>query len=466
MRNNFNKEYLSFQNYDYNVYIHLKYVEDLFNDKELKKWKLRIFDVQSVFDQSHILFRFIIDEPLIQFHVVDDRYQLEEIVINFDLTCCQIWYGKGGKEKLEVFTTNEEIYKTIQNNISYLNDNDCLSLEKGDTRVRERMELYRSRRFNINQCISKKKIPKINSIKSSKQPKELGDDIKEYNEVYQQTYFYEKWLALEILRYCTSKNMFINSPGYLISFFCSYKDHKNPMIKLEAILNDIFMKQYDNKTELYNDIKAHIWKFEFYEESKIYNKLRYGYKKTVDMFDNNHAIFDIIMLKKQYRNIFLGKNNNNLVIVFPGYIDDAIGFDIQYLISIFNNQDDNWFFKCENKQIKGTNNMRPVKTGKPYCAIPINKDGMKGLVSVDKIEYLIKTHRFFNQIYFIKYIDTFTHTISHKNTTHNANYVSSNHCQAGSTYMVYELNSDYGYEMPWKEKNIKQGGTCMRKTYR
>ena len=60
----------------------------------------------------------------------------------------------------------------------------------------------------------------------------------------------------------------------------------------------------------------------------------------------------------------------------------------------------------------------------------------------------------------------FTHTISYKNTNHmTANYVSSNHCQAGSTYMVYDIqylreptiNKDESIKIDdyWKPKILK-----------
>jgi hypothetical protein len=141
---------------------------------------------------------------------------------------------------------------------------------------------------------------------------------------------------------------------------------------------------------------------------------------------------------------WLNESPDNVILIIPEQVNEkkavALGFSKEYLTFLYNNNKDNWFFECAGNVINGTNDKPPMakNTHDPYCGIPVDNDGMKGLVKTKQLLYIMKKTGI--QTYVIEYNTVFTHTISQKNTDRDTlNYVSANHCQGGSTYLVYDL---------------------------
>jgi uncharacterized protein YjbI with pentapeptide repeats len=129
--------------------------------------------------------------------------------------------------------------------------------------------------------------------------------------------------------------------------------------------------------------------------------------------------------------------------------NDTICYDLESMKQLYNNKSTGWFYECTGDMIKDTNNKRMGSFGTtPYVKIPINLSGFNAFVPADQVLSLIM-HVIEDNIkvfYIAPHLDAegtqqmITHTSSHKNTDPaTANYVSANHCQAGSSILIYDI---------------------------
>jgi len=141
-------------------------------------------------------------------------------------------------------------------------------------------------------------------------------------------------------------------------------------------------------------------------------------------------------------------DDDAFVFVFPSEIDDfkVLCFKRNYLQRIITDRKTNLFFECGGEVIPGTNNKRinNVIRNKAYVKMPIDPDGLLGYVPIGEISAVLESEdRVFyvfprndpdgNQI-------MITHSISWNNIYgQNPNHVSANHCQGGTSILVYTI---------------------------
>ena len=84
---------------------------------------------------------------------------------------------------------------------------------------------------------------------------------------------------------------------------------------------------------------------------------------------------------------------------------------------------------------RGMNNIRETM----YAGVTINDEGMYAWVDVRQLRTLMILHKAGIRLFYLSETQTLTHTISYQNYLGKANYVSTNHCQQGSTKLAYEI---------------------------
>ena len=193
---------------------------------------------------------------------------------------------------------------------------------------------------------------------------------------------------------------------------------------------------------------------------KYVNKIIISVDETI--FPEN--CFDIYMTTYNKITDILDDNNYILLINYNKEtgIDDVLCIERDSMLEILTKLDhqdvDETFYECTGNVIQGTNDKRiSFDDNKAYGKFPINNQGLNGLFDNNNIrDILYIIHNTDNRILYIlpvyndPYDDNhndddnvqliFTHTISKRNTLPNiANYISTNHCQAGSNFLVYRF---------------------------
>jgi hypothetical protein len=162
---------------------------------------------------------------------------------------------------------------------------------------------------------------------------------------------------------------------------------------------------------------------------------------------NINTCNDLFMLDENEINIYLQENDTFLLVnKSPDNSFDALCFEKEYINQILNNKNDNWFYECNGSFIDDTND-RSMNSfiNFPYLKIPISSEGLNAFIPVTQIKALLNQD---NKIYYIvpKLEDgvqkMITHTVSWQNSygpPQYRNFVSANHCQSGSSILVYDL---------------------------
>jgi len=181
------------------------------------------------------------------------------------------------------------------------------------------------------------------------------------------------------------------------------------------------------------------------------NIIEYNAQKCKDFFSEHETGIDLIMTGEVNLKEFLNEDKNNLVFITPE--NKAICINKDDLKSLYDNYNDNWFYECIGPIIQGTQDRRPIfNRDAPYFGLPIAENGLKGFIAVGQMKKLFTLKK---QVYVIDALlgsgssntgnrrnqMTFTHTATYKNAFGERDYVSSNHCQAGSNILLYELYS-------------------------
>jgi uncharacterized protein YjbI with pentapeptide repeats len=108
-------------------------------------------------------------------------------------------------------------------------------------------------------------------------------------------------------------------------------------------------------------------------------------------------------------------------------------------IEYYLNDRASWFYECIGELLQNGNKKIEYNKKKRYIALALGGDlGFKVLVSYKELKELVNSRE---RIFYIYEKPKFTHTISEKATGVNANWISANHCQAGSDYKVYKIEA-------------------------
>lgn len=494
--------------HDIDIYVQVEKAKELIQEmikanlKSIAAHIAPLYD-QSFFRKNHILYRISfageIDGTRIVFDVivVDKAYDLQTIVTNFDLMCCEIWYKYNLKgNNYIVQTQSEKHYEAIKTKQTYLRNDyfKCL-LEHSNWFIIQRLQKYKYRGFTIKfgtpDYDTKNQKIEVNSLTVQKRnEKTTVDCLKE------KTYYYQEWLARKLIKsfllYGESASYDANRLLNSISLVCDYF-HPNPdpnpnphYIYPMSKFNDLYLIKMLKKPENPRDNQQYTKKVKWFSEiitntlsslmtmdnqsgvptnhkiiAKYYqdNLLQASdpsltiqkYTPTVEYSIVFDKVFDCIMYtdvdKEEWK-----KDKDNVIFIIPenkpngegvALTSLALGFSKEYLLFLYNNKADNWFYECEGDVFPGTND-KPTKAKdltQPYCGIPVSSDGMKGLVSTRNLKTILSHEKTdVDASYVLQYEEVFTHTISHKNTNNDApNFVSANHCQGGSTYIVYDI---------------------------
>ena len=124
-------------------------------------------------------------------------------------------------------------------------------------------------------------------------------------------------------------------------------------------------------------------------------------------------------------------------------------FSKDYLKQFIENKNDNWFYECNGDFLKPPHERDRSMSSfidYPYIKIFINEDGLNGFVPLIQIKKILESN---HRIYYINpMLDSdgtqknITHSVTWQNSygpRSNRNYVSANHCQAGSSILIYTL---------------------------
>ena len=433
----------------------------------------------SFFKKNHILFRArgfcsTINVKYIDIMVIPDEINITDVLSNFDLTICEIWYN--GR------TIDGTDLEGIRNKIGRLRKEYNDSLFKNfNNFIIKRINKYRERGFTINYehpltedftvIINKKKVSNPNEWVIKK-------FIIWFHIMYD---VYKRYLAKS------------SNPESALHPYHSLITRNNLHVKYYIFINSI--KHFDNIDELYEKLKIYFIMrdpkniFEkilnkFYQVLLKYNSteylryienltdLKYNYEILSSNFESfknydfkcNREMIKYIRnfnedievdstIKKDYE-ILKEKNNNKCIdIIMFDDIDISTDYlDDNNIIFVFNNKFicysktnidkfasdylDNWFLECTGSFISGTNDkqVNNFDLDNIYIKIPLE---INVFIHYKYILFILKNNY---SVYFLNLDKKITHSISYKNINHStANYIGANHCQDRSDLDIYKI---------------------------
>jgi uncharacterized protein YjbI with pentapeptide repeats len=148
---------------------------------------------------------------------------------------------------------------------------------------------------------------------------------------------------------------------------------------------------------------------------------------------------EFIKAEHAFLMIVLGANNEN----------DVLCYDLDSIDKFYKNYNDGWFYECTGNLILGTQDKAMSKFGEtPYVKIPIGMDGQNAFIPANQVAKMMEkiSTDGAKVFYVVPHLDVdgaqqlITHTVSYKNASYKtSDFVSSNHCQAGSSILVYDI---------------------------
>ena len=148
--------------------------------------------------------------------------------------------------------------------------------------------------------------------------------------------------------------------------------------------------------------------------------------------ENNKSIVEHLEDQDSFLFIVMGSNDY-----------DILCFDKDFIRHLLSNKDSNWFYECSGYLLSNNNRSMNNIINYPYVKIPLNGEGLNGFIPKKQLQALVNNN---NRIYYIYPMlengsqKMITHTVSWQNAYGpNPNYVSANHCQSGSSILVYTL---------------------------
>ena len=411
----------------------------------------------------------------IDFIFVSPNFDITNVVSNFDLTFCQIWYDGNS---IHATHPNDIISKSGKLNPEYISS--FLKLNKFTI---NRIKKYRNRGFKILIDIPKEICDCDNTILLyEKEKKNVSEPLKWfilyiYNLIlYYRQSEYDSDPFKRICKKPLSEYNLVHL-NTIVNFFCENTEMDNSFIKDNYI--SILKDRMDDKYLWFTPkFKNYIFQITGITEEDIlgnedsenneYNEVEYNEDiededneiepallESINVNEQNlgNTCNDLVMLTEENIDEYLS-NEGNLMFISRGLNNnfDMICFERDMIENIYNDKNSNWFYECNGPIIEGTNDRRiadPVNGNlfintTPYVKIPIDTSGMNGFISAREILSLLNSSK--KAYYLEPALDEdgnqkmFTHTISHNNAYGtNPNWVSANHCQSGSIILIYTL---------------------------
>lgn len=420
---------------------------------------------KSFFRKNNILARFTLlnDEPdvKIDLMLIPDAIPLEQVVQNFDLNFCQIYY-----DGRQVIVYHPE---SIRSKHGVLTQEYTNKLLDSNIFTLKRIEKYRNRGFRIDISILPIKVydntevnaeawvaryiyeilynfyvySDVNSMNDRfnfvcQNPLTVST-IEEINQIIDRIKpdprdFLYKIILKEILRWHDSdtKNKYINMIRYFMKIPESYLINLRPS-KYESM--SCFITDYDYEHIADTDPISEHMKNDNHEKCKKKHRQRGGSKlKTLQKTESDlpTTCKDLIMFTEEELSEYIRANRDNYLFIFNDQI-----FCYSYdLLHQFLTDQGNWFYECKEHISK----IEP----RTYVKLPMSIDGNNVFVPFRTIIRLLKSMH--NVVHVVPYLDESGEqlylplTISFENAyTNHPNYVSANHCQDGSAILIYDF---------------------------
>jgi hypothetical protein len=470
---------LNFKTNDLDIYINQKN----FNNFIIKLRKIYYISIRndlappyddSFFKKNHILFRIrcsaynrSVNIKYIDIMVIPDEINILDVLSNFDLTICEIWYN--GR------TVNGTNLTDIKNKVGYLRKEYNDSLFKHlNLFIIKRIKKYRHRGFKIIynipenkkfSIIHNKKILTSSTEWVIKKILTIFSSNVHFNRIYLRTIGKSSDPDSLLYPYKLIKNknikylIFLNSFNKLDNFelllekLSKYFLIKNPQKFITKILkkfykylikNNIDYKKYiEELTDLkdtYKRLSSFTKEFECievmqkyiptYDDTAIIDKINKSeYEKL--KIKNDNKCYDIILVDDTELDEYF--KNDEILFVFN---NKFFCYSKTYLNELVKNYLDNWFCECTGSFNRGTNNKQVSKFDLEniYVKIPLE---INVFILYKYIIFILNNS---NSVYFLTFNKKITHSISFKNTNSNtANWVGANHCQEGSEINIYTI---------------------------
>jgi hypothetical protein len=431
----------------------------------------------SFFKKNNILFRIRgisytrIKIRAIDIMIIPDEINILDVLSNFDLTICEIWYN--GK------TVNGTNLRDIQNKVGYLRKEYNDSLFKHlNTFIIKRIKKYRERGFKIEFDIPKQKNFSIISNKKNvtnstewviKKILYIFSNDNSFYKIYSRyinkssnpnslLYPYASLISrqnkdIKYLIFLNSLNNF-NNYELLLENLNKYFLIKNPQKFVNKILKNFYIeisntkyKEYKEYIEELTDLKdtyeilsSFSKEYEAidimqtyittYDEEIIIDKVNISEYEKLKV-KNNNKCYDIILLDNIELEDYL-KNDEFLFVLNNKFFC----YTKSYLNELAKNYLDNWFCECTGPFDAGTNNKKVsvFDLDNIYIKIPLDIN----IFILYKYVLFILNNTY--NIYFLNFNKKITHSISFKNTnSRTAYWIGANHCQEGSVINIYTM---------------------------
>lgn len=211
---------------------------------------------------------------------------------------------------------------------------------------------------------------------------------------------------------------------------------------------DIFFKEDDDtKIKTWNRMWKKSSQQIFLNKTEKNNKYRDILTKNKDLYNNildistsnidltNAKCKDMIMYEDFPIITYLEEDKENIIFVMNDK-DTIFCYNEEYIRYLTINDDD-IFYECTGRTLTNGDKGIQYDNTKEYVKISGNFEGLNILVYREQLFLTLNSlnkYRIFN----LEYKNTFTHTIS-KQAIDTRNYISANHCQVGSNFLVYDI---------------------------
>ena len=480
-------------NYDFDIYVHLNHAEELVNGLKENLNNLELahncnyiapaYD-ESFFKKNNILGRFMFvvkDLIYLDILIVSNDKPLTDVVDSFDLTFCKIWY--------DGISVNARDPTGIINKTGSLEQDYVKTLLNGNFFTSKRIEKYKNKGYKISinleeSFVLEKKKKTIVSAEDwvvSKIFKYLVFDTDQvlmnlfaYIDVFRLDSF-ETFIAFNLNSYVLSeltnslRHLGITNEDiqklYALAFYDKlfpeeYRDYINSILdigdinEIGALMFERYRYEFSGDEfsgdEFSGDIEVmneedddadELSEFNF-EDIDI-NERDVNFDRTCKDLILNDDVDIVAHLNETDTFLFINGN--------PTDEDNILCFEKSYIRAFYEDKNNNWFYECTGPFIRDRNgiltNDRSMSSfgNTTYIKIPIDSSGLTGFIPKVQIKKILLSSY---KVYYINPMlengiqKMITHSVSWQNSygpRNRINFVSANHCQSGSSILIYTL---------------------------
>ena len=497
---------------DLDIYVHqknaLKFMEDIAEICTYYSSHTAPAYDMSFFKKNHILSRVRgeMHKIPVDIMIVDNSTKLEDVVQNFDLTFCEIWYDPA----LNIVKSTEDVTKKH----GYLRKEYMDALFKYDNFfIKQRIRKYKSRGFLIE--LPKNTEPIFleflnNNIKKVENPEEwvVSHIVKNIEQTFTaRSPYRQENLSRNILlaKFTSSFSKFTveqlekNITKWIIPNIMAQYNLDEP-VPFKAIyvvaLGETLSYAYPEEDQKWKRLIKLILRVrgadvtEFIRHGSQKERYFKNYVRDHPNTNTNRDCEPLASVTEKAYNKFVTKNKEGLYlaeyeqvplktflkekghIVLASPEEDALCFDYDYFKAAYKNKNDTWIYECTGRIIANTNDKAmQFDLTRPYIKICISKTGMNGYVPAAQIWSMLCSKR---KVFFIKphMLETntqeqqmITHTVGHALATrhHSATMVSANHCQHGSNILIFDIH-EYGSKLKFPGSAKSHSNSDSRST--